>query len=922
MKTQNSQDQHPDSSQENILETVKPALTETEMQKMIEEYDTESRYRNVVGWTKRLVSVMTITLASIILYTAGFGLLPEWIHRSMYLGFVLPLVFVLYPMNPKANWQRMSLILDGVYAVMGASVGTVIIIYLAGFSGIIVPIVFLVMAAAFFYFKIRALLPSRIYAKIDMALAILGLLLVGNFTQLFLRNPTMFTTSAHATFKLFVTAVLMALSIILGLTIYASVRRIKGDVLPLDPNSPPYFDWISAIISAAASLYIIIDYNAILQRAGQPVRLDHIIGGILILLVLEAARRSIGAPLAVFAILAIAIAFYGRSFSGIPMLDYLAHRGYSVPRIIEHLYLGTEGIYGIPTGVVATYVFHFVLLGFFISRTGLGQLFIDIAMSVAGWSAGGPAKVAVISSGLLGMISGSSVANVVTVGTFTIPLMKKIGYKADFAGGVEASASTGGQITPPVMGAAAFVMAEFLQIPYVTIALCAVIPAIIYYYAATLQVHLEALRTGLKGLPREQLPRLTDLLRERSMLLLPLVLIIYLLLIGRTPYLAAFWAILLSSSQGQIHAKTQPFFYTLFLSFPFISWLEMPSDPRKLAIFWMLWAALWAYGVWKTWNKSDKIAFWAANGLNVAMVIIVFMGYRIFFAGLVAHLGMLLIGMWYRDSKMKFRDLLESLDGGTRNALSIGAAVAAVGFIVGVTTLTGLGLKFSNITIDAAAAIAHIFQPLTFGLTTLDGATLFFTLVMTGIACIILGMGVPTTAQYIITSMIAAPALLKWGIAPLLSHMFVLYYGVLADVTPPVALAAYAAAGISGGDPFKTGFHACHLSMGKVLVPFYFVYTPSILLMPWILDRTQPFPFISLIGTLITVCLGILALSCAISGYLVDHFAWYERIFFLLLTAGFLIPEFWTSVVAFVFLVAFYFWQKARKARRMSAAAV
>ncbi len=926
--------QHPNPEDEsNPPSAPEPELSEEEKKKLLEKYDAESRYRDVVGWTRRLVAVMAVVLSFIALYTAGFGLPPEWIHRCIYLTFVLSLVFLLYPINVGASWKPLPLILDGCYGLIGAGLITVIVKNLMDESGFIVPVIFVVCAVTLFYFKIRTLLPARTTAGIDIAVSGGMLLVLLNFSWTFFRNPEFFTESTALSFRAFIWSVLLILHGILLFTLYRSVIQVKMDnPAPPDPDMPTYFDWLCAVLAVAFSMYIVVDYNEIIYRAGDAVRLDFVIGACAVVLVLEATRRSVGTPLPVVGLLALMVAFYGRSLVGIPGLEYFAHRGYSVSRIIEHMYLGTEGIYGIPTGVVATYVFHFVLFGLFISKTGLGQLFIDLAMSLAGWSAGGPAKVAVISSGFLGMISGSSVANTVTTGAFTIPLMKKVGYKANFAGAVEASASTGGQITPPIMGAAAFIMAEFLQIPYIKIAICAILPALVHYFSVIAQIHLEAVRTGIKGVPRDQLPRARQLLRDHYLLLLPLVLIVYLLLIGRTPFMAAFWAILLSVSQGQIHERTKPFLFTILLSFPFMMWLEMPNG-IGLAVFWILWLALFVYGTWKTWKNADTVATWAGLALNIVMAVIVLTGYRLFYAAFVAHIGIIVIGMFYKETSMGLKDFLTAMEDGARNALSVGAAVATVGFIVGTTVLTGLGLKFSQITIDMSSSLARIIEPLFLGLFGPPELMLFFTLVMTGIACIILGMGVPTTAQYIITSMIAAPAISQilpdaaipsmirdpeflQTVKYLLSHMFVLYYGILADVTPPVALAAYAASGISGGNAFKTGFLAFYLSMGKAMVPFFFIYTPALLLMPWLLNNEAGLPIGPLLGTLFTLCMGIIMLSCAFSGYFVDEFKWFERPIFILIAIFFFSIEFWTSFVAVVLTVLFYLWQKKRKTQR------
>ena len=450
----------------------------------------------------------------------------------------------------------------------------------------------------------------------------------------------------------------------------------------------PWYDLILAALGALFSLYILYFFQDLVGRAGLPTTMDLTMGGIAIVLVLEASRRTMGVDLPLLSLAFLLYAYFGPSMPG-----FLAHRGYSISRIIDHMYFTTEGIYGIPLGVVATYVFHFVLFGAFAMRTGLGQLFIDLAKALTGRLIGGPAKVAIISSGFFGMISGSSVANTVGTGSLTIPMMKKIGYHPQFAAAAEATASTGGQVTPPVMGAAAFVMAEFLGIPYVKIAIAASIPALLHYVGVYTMVHLEAKKHGLRGLTREELPHVPTLLKERGHLLIPLGILVYLLMAGYTPFLAAFWAIL--STAG--------------------------------------------------------------------------------------------VGFLRRETRLNLRQLLEALADGARQALSVSAACACVGFIVGVTTLTGVGFKFGAMALDLAGGIASFLQRLDlFGLGIFSGAPLFITLLLTAIACTILGSGVPTTPTYIILVIIAAPALLAFGIPPFVSHMFVFYYGVLADITPPV----------------------------------------------------------------------------------------------------------------------------------------
>ena len=422
---------------------------------------------------------------------------------------------------------------------------------------------------------------------------------------------------------------------------------------------------------------------------------------------------------------------------GPSMPGILIHPGATFPQLVDHLYLTTQGIYGIALGVVATYVFHFVLFGVFATRIGLGQLFLDCAAWVAGRYAGGPAKVSIFGSALFGMISGSSVANTVTVGSLTIPAMIRLGYKPHFAAAVEATASTGGQITPPIMGAAAFLMIEFLGLPYTTIILAAIVPAFMHFFGVLMQVHFEAKRTGLRGLRPDEMPDLKAAFKRDWPTVIPLVVLVGILLAGYTPYMAAFWGITLC----------------------------------------------------------------------------------------------ILVGLFNPGNRMSIGQIVGDLRDGAKYALAVGAAAATVGIVVGVVTLTGVGFKISFIVTSTAADMAAwigAFLPM--GWTAPQTLTLLFTLIMTGIVCILMGCGIPTTANYIIMATIAAPTLGLLGVAPIVAHFFVFYYGVLADITPPVALAAYAAAGMAGADPFKTGNTAFRLALGKVLVPFVFVFSPSLLL--------------------------------------------------------------------------------------------
>jgi TRAP transporter 4TM/12TM fusion protein len=523
--------------------------------------------------------------------------------------------------------------------------------------------------------------------------------------------------------------------------------------------------------------------------------MDIVMGFVCILLLLEATRRVSSPILPCIAIFFLIYCFYGRAFP-----ELFQHRGFSIKRIINHMYLGTEGVFGIPLGVSATFVFMFILFGSVLEQTGLGKFIIDLAMALAGHSTGGPAKVAVLSSGLMGSISGSSVANVCTTGMFTIPLMKSVGYQSHFAGAVEAVASTGGQIMPPVMGAAAFIMAQFLGIPYIHVALAAIVPALLYYFAVMIQVHLEANRLGLKGLPKEQLPKLVPLLKEKGLLLLPIIGIIYFLIAGYTPLKAAFNGILISIAVSYFNRET---------------WLT----PKKLAA---------------------------------------------------------------------------AFENGARGAIGVACACATVGIIVGTATLTGLGLRIAS----AVVAIA--------------GGKLLPTLLLTMVACILLGAGLPTTANFIVTSTMCAPALFQLGVAPIAAYMFVLYFGIAADLSPPVALAAYAGAGIAGADPFKTGATAIKLALAGFLVPYIYAYNPILVLVNFTLGR-----FAMSVGTAV---LGVFLLGMSTVGFYKCPMNPVFRIVALSGALCLLIPGIYSDLAGLSVLVMLHVLQAA-KAKRLNASA-
>ncbi|WP_292018288.1 TRAP transporter permease, partial [Megasphaera sp. UBA4382] len=541
--------------------------------------------------------------------------------------------------------------------------------------------------------------------------------------------------------------------------------------------------------------YIVLEYQQLVLRSGTVTTMDYIVGSIGILLILEATRRAVGKPM-----LCVVLAFLAYAFAGPYMPGVLAHRGLTPEQLVGHLYFTTEGVFGIPLGVSSTFIFLFILFGAYLEATGLGKFFIDLANAIAGWSSGGPAKVAVISSALMGTVSGSSVANVVGTGSFTIPMMKKLGYHKNFAGAVEAASSTGGQLMPPVMGAAAFLMAEFVGVPYIDIVKAAVIPALLYFTGICLGVHFEAKRNNLKGVPRSQLPKIWTILKERGHLALPLIAIVYLLVAGYSPMRAALVAIVMSIAASFVRKAT----------------------------------------------------------------------------------------------RMKPIQIIQGLEKGAKGVLGVLIACAAAGIIIGVVTKTGVGLKLASALID------------------LSGGMLLPTMFFTMITALILGMGVPTTANYVITATIAAPALIKLGVPVLAAHMFVFYFGIIADITPPVALAAYAGAGISGGNPLMTGVNASKLAIAAFIIPYIFVVSPVLLMV-------QATPLEMIMAT-ITAVLGMIGLSSSMIGYLADHCNVPVRV--LLFVAGLLmiVPGVMTDGIGIVIFGSILFWQMRLKKKKAAIA--
>jgi len=549
--------------------------------------------------------------------------------------------------------------------------------------------------------------------------------------------------------------------------------------MDLSKRHVAWYDWVLALLAGVGTGYIVFFFNDIARRGAQVQPWEVWLGIMTIILVLEGGRRVVGKVLPTLSILFLLYCYFGRY-----MPEMFMHRGYSINRIIQHMYLTQEGIFGVALGVSSTFVFMFILFGAFLNRSGGARFFNELALALAGRSPGGPAKVAIVASGMLGTINGSSVANVATTGAFTIPLMKKVGYKPEFAGAVEACASTGGQFMPPIMGAGAFIMSEFLGISYLRIAAAAIIPAILYYTALFSAVHIRARRRDLKGLPEEMLPNLKNVLLKDGHLLIPLVVIVVMLLHKFTPLAAAFWGIV----------------------------------------------------------------------------------------------SVVLVSMLKSHTRMDSKTILKAMEEGARSALGVALACALVGFIVGTSSLTALGLTISNNIIDIA------------------GGRLFLTLLLGMVACLVLGMGLPTTANYIVTSTMIAPALIKMGVFPLAAHLFVFYFGIMADLTPPVCLAAFTGAGIAGGNPSSTGFQATQIALVAYLIPYTFIYTPAILL-----EGAEWLPLLVLVVA--SLC-GVIALASALQGWMYRNLGLAARAVFMATGFAAFWPDYRVKSIAAVCIIA------------------
>lgn len=638
-----------DISKAPVLDTA--PMDEAEIQKLVEKYDVESRYRRLTGLPAKFLTAWLVAMAAFHLYTASFGVLPIAIIRAVHLTFAIVAVFILYPATRKGS-----------------------------------------------------------------------------------------------------------------------------------KTSVPWYDWLLAALSCGVIGYIVVMFNDISRRGALPIPYEIYLGAAAVILILEGGRRIVGNVLPILSSLFLAYCYFGQMMPGMFM-----HRGYSLSRIVQHMYLTPEGIFGVALGVSATFVVMFIIFGAFLGKSGGARFFNELALALAGNSPGGPAKVAVVASGLLGTINGSSVANVATTGTFTIPLMKRVGYKPEYAGAVEACASTGGQLMPPIMGAGAFIMSEFLGISYLRIAAAAIIPAFLYYSAIFVNVHIRARKKNLTGLSRDELPVIKEVLKKDGHLLIPIGVVIGTLLMKYTPVAAAFFGVI----------------------------------------------------------------------------------------------SVVVVSQFRRHTRMGLKSIIEAMEEGSRGALGVAMACALVGFVVGTSSLTSLGLTISNNIIE------------------LSGGKLLPTLVMAMVASLVLGMGLPTTANYIVCSTIVAPALIGMNVLPLAAHMFVFYFGIMADLTPPVCLAAFTGAGIAGASPGKTGLTATKIALVAYFIPYSFVYTPMVLL-----QNPSLVHLAILVGSSL---LGIVSIAGSLEGWMFRDLKPVERLTLLPLAIATFMPQVMVNLVSGVLLIGALF---------------
>ncbi|MDC5808976.1 TRAP transporter permease [Vibrio europaeus] len=648
-------------------------------------------------------------------------------------------------------------------------------------------------------------------------------------------------------------------AVFLAFTAYPAMKTSPRDRIPA-------IDWLLALAGSFSAAYIYIFYTELAGRSGAPTTLDIVVAVIGMVLLLEATRRALGPPLMV-----VAAVFLLYTFGGPYMPDVIAHKGASLNKAMSHLWLTTEGVFGVALGVSTSFVFLFVLFGAMLERAGAGAYFIKVAFSLLGHMKGGPAKAAVVASGLSGLVSGSSIANVVTTGTFTIPLMKRVGFPGTKAGAVEVAASTNGQLTPPIMGAAAFLMVEYVGISYVEVIKAAILPALISYIALIYIVHLEACKAGMTGLPRRHNPTLLASLLSFTGTILGLCVISAVVYYGvgwtkdvfgdaATPIVTV---ALLLAYVGLVNISAR---YAKEGAIEIDAELTEVPDPGptiKSGLHYLLPIVVLVWCLTVERFSPGLSAFWAT-----VFMIFILITQRPLMAVMSKQ------GSIAEQTKEGFVDLLESLVSGARNMIGIGVATAAAGTVVGVVTLTGIGLVMTDF------------------VEFISGGNIILMLIFTAVISLILGMGLPTTANYIVVSTLMAPVIVTLGaqsglIIPLIAvHLFVFYFGILADDTPPVGLAAFAAAAIAKSDPIRTGIQGFTYDIRTAILPFMFIFNTQLLLMG--IDSWW-----HLLLTIISSVIAMLIFSAATQGWWFTKSKWWETVLLLVLTFTFFRPGFW-----------------------------
>ncbi len=692
---------------------------------------------------------------------------------------------------------------------------------------------------------------------------LIGVPLIWSLFQLWYASPLPFLLHFGILNDTEARAIHLAFAIFLAFAAYPALKSSPRDHIPIQ-------DWIFALVGAFAAAYLYTAYEALAERPGAPITFDLIVAACGMVLLLEATRRALGPPLMV-----VCAVFLIYTFFGAYMPDVIAHKGASLSKTMSHQWLGTEGVFGVALGVSTSFVFLFVLFGSLLDKAGAGNYFIKVAFSLLGHMRGGPAKAAVVSSGLSGLISGSSIANVVTTGTFTIPLMKRVGFPGTKAGAVEVAASTNGQLTPPIMGAAAFLMVEYVGVSYVEVIKAAILPALISYIALVYIVHLEALKANMQGLPRRHERTFAQSLFAYSTTFIGVAIVTALVYYGigwakEAFGDAAIWIVgisVLVSYVGLLWYAAH--FPELEMDDPNSAVLELPEvgPTVKSGLYFLLPVVILVWCLTVERFSPGLSAFWAT-----VFMIFILLTHRPVLAHFRAQGGV------SNAARQGGQDLFDGLVAGARNMIGIGVATAAAGIVVGTVTLTGIGLVMTEF------------------VEFISGGNIMLMLGFTAIISLILGMGLPTTANYIVVSTLMAPVIVTLGaqsglIVPLLAvHLFVFYFGILADDTPPVGLAAFAAAAIAQSDPIRTGIQGFTYDIRTAILPFLFIFNTQLLLMgigSWF----------ELLVTIASAVTAMLIFAAATQGYWLVRSRWWETAALLLIAFTLFRPGFWWDKV-------------------------